>query len=93
LTSVWLHPLSGEVLAVHRWSALDPGTRAYSFIYPLHIGTSAHSVARPCWSRLLLPAYFWRDMGRAGYGCGGAGDCRAGRPDRRDRPQWSASFA
>lgn len=39
LTSVWLHPRSGEVLAVHRWSELDPGTRAYSFIYPLHAGT------------------------------------------------------
>lgn len=39
LTSVWLHPRSGEVLAARRWSELDPGTRAYSFIYPLHIGT------------------------------------------------------
>ena len=38
LTSVWLHPRTGEVLAAHRWTDLDPGTRAYSFSYPLHIG-------------------------------------------------------
>lgn len=38
LTSVWLHPRSGEVLAAHRWTELDLGTRAYSFIYPLHVG-------------------------------------------------------
>jgi len=38
LTSVWLHPASGEVLRVDRWSALDPGARAYTVIYPLHTG-------------------------------------------------------
>lgn len=38
LTSVWLHPVSGDVLAVHRWDALDPGARAYTVLYPLHIG-------------------------------------------------------
>lgn len=38
LSSVWLHPQSHAVLAVHRWNTLDPGTRAYSWIYPLHIG-------------------------------------------------------
>lgn len=38
LTSVWLHPSSGEVLAVHRFDTLDPGARAYSVVYPLHIG-------------------------------------------------------
>ena len=38
LTSVWLHPASAEVLAVHRWNELDLGTRAYSYVYPLHIG-------------------------------------------------------
>ncbi|CAG9166694.1 PepSY domain-containing protein [Cupriavidus respiraculi] len=39
LTSVWLHPRSGEVLAVHRWNELDPGARAVAVVYPLHTGT------------------------------------------------------
>lgn len=38
LTSVWFHPRDGEVIAVNRWSELDPGTRAYSYVYPLHTG-------------------------------------------------------
>lgn len=38
LTSVWLHPASGELLRVDRWSQLDPGTRSYTWIYPLHTG-------------------------------------------------------
>jgi uncharacterized iron-regulated membrane protein len=38
LSSVWLHPVTGQVLAARRWSALDPGARAVSVIYPLHTG-------------------------------------------------------
>jgi uncharacterized iron-regulated membrane protein len=38
LTSVWLHPTTGAVLAVDRWNELDPGARAFSIIYPLHTG-------------------------------------------------------
>ncbi len=38
LSSVWLHPRTGEVLASHRWTALDPGARAYAVVYPLHTG-------------------------------------------------------
>jgi uncharacterized iron-regulated membrane protein len=38
LTSVWLHPVSAEVLAVRRWNQLDAGHRAVSVIYPLHTG-------------------------------------------------------
>jgi uncharacterized iron-regulated membrane protein len=38
LTSVWLNPVSGEVLRADRWSALDPGARATTWIYPLHTG-------------------------------------------------------
>lgn len=38
LTSVWLHPLSGKILAVNRWDEIDPGARAMSFVYPLHTG-------------------------------------------------------
>ncbi|WP_109482302.1 PepSY-associated TM helix domain-containing protein [Paraburkholderia sp. C35] len=38
LTSVWLDPYSGKVLAAQRWNQLDPGARAVSVIYPLHTG-------------------------------------------------------
>lgn len=38
LTSVWFHPGSGEVLAVHQWNQLEAGTHANSYIYPLHTG-------------------------------------------------------
>ncbi|RZI41634.1 PepSY domain-containing protein [Herbaspirillum sp. HC18] len=38
LTSVWLHPKSGAVLAVNRWNELDPGARAVSYVFPLHTG-------------------------------------------------------
>jgi uncharacterized iron-regulated membrane protein len=38
LTSVWLHPQSGAVLAAVRWDRLDLGSRAYAIVYPLHIG-------------------------------------------------------
>jgi uncharacterized iron-regulated membrane protein len=37
-STVWLDPRSGAVLAAHRWSDLDPGTRVNSYIYPLHTG-------------------------------------------------------
>jgi len=39
LSSVWLHPRTGEVLGVHRWNELDPGAKAVAVIYPLHTGT------------------------------------------------------
>ena len=38
LTSVWLHPMTGQVVAVHRWNQLDTGAKAVSYVYPLHIG-------------------------------------------------------
>jgi uncharacterized iron-regulated membrane protein len=38
LTSVWLHPRTGAVLSVQRWSDLDPGGRAVAWVYPLHVG-------------------------------------------------------
>lgn len=38
LSSVWLHPATGEVLKVARWSELDPGNRLVSTVYPLHTG-------------------------------------------------------
>lgn len=41
LSSVWLHPLTGEVIRVDRWTDLDIGTRSYAWIYPLHSGKLA----------------------------------------------------
>lgn len=38
MTSVWMDPDSAEVLVANRWSDLDSGTRAYSYLYPLHTG-------------------------------------------------------
>lgn len=38
LTSVWLHPVTGDILAVHRWDQLDLGHKALSVVYPLHTG-------------------------------------------------------
>ena len=38
LSSVWLDPFTGKVLAAQRWNALDPGARAVAVIYPLHTG-------------------------------------------------------
>lgn len=38
LTSVWLHPQTGAVLAINRWNELDAGARAVSIVYPLHTG-------------------------------------------------------
>jgi uncharacterized iron-regulated membrane protein len=38
LTSVWLHPRTGDVLAAHRWNELDPGAKAVAVVYPLHTG-------------------------------------------------------
>jgi uncharacterized iron-regulated membrane protein len=38
LSSVWFHPVTGALLEVQPWHALDPGARATAFIYPLHVG-------------------------------------------------------
>lgn len=38
LTSVWLDPSTAKILQITRWTELDLGTRAYSYIYPLHTG-------------------------------------------------------
>lgn len=37
-TAIYLHPQSGEILAVHRWDEIDIGARLNSIIYPLHTG-------------------------------------------------------
>lgn len=44
LSSVWLHPRTGEVLRVDRWTALDIGARSYAWIYPLHAGLLAGAI-------------------------------------------------
>lgn len=63
LSSVWLHPGSGEVLAVHRWSQLDLGARGYSYIYPLHIGEIGGTAT--------LLATLVAGLSLAGYGVSG----------------------
>ena len=37
-SNVWLDPRSGAVLAAHRWSEQDPGTKINSYVFPLHTG-------------------------------------------------------
>lgn len=57
LSSVWLHPVTGDVLAVHAVEALDPGARAYSVIYPLHtgqLGGTAHEAINVASGLLVL---------------------------------------
>ena len=44
LSSIWLHPQSGEVLRVDRWTSLDIGARSFAWIYPLHAGMLAGAV-------------------------------------------------
>ena len=41
LSSVWLHPRTGEVLRAVRWTDLDIGARSTAWIYPLHAGMLA----------------------------------------------------
>ncbi len=38
LSSMWVHPVTGAVMVRAHWASLDAGTRAYSWIYPLHVG-------------------------------------------------------
>ena len=44
LSSVWLHPRTGEVLRAVRWTDLDIGARSTAWIYPLHSGMLAGAV-------------------------------------------------
>ena len=63
LTSVWMHPGTLQVLAVNRWNELDTGTRAYSWIYPLHIGELG---GRATWLLTLLSGLALAWMGVSG---------------------------
>ena len=63
LTSVWVHPTFLDVLAVHRWNALDLGTRGYAWIYPLHIGDLA---GRLTWTLTLVSGLALSLMGVSG---------------------------
>lgn len=47
ISSVWLNPVSGEVLAVRKWQELDAGNGVVAVIFPLHtgeLGGVAHQV-------------------------------------------------
>jgi uncharacterized iron-regulated membrane protein len=49
LSSVWLEPSTGEPIGQVRWSDLDPGSRLFSWIYPLHSGHLGGDVQRLLW--------------------------------------------
>lgn len=49
LSSVWIHPGTGEVLTHIRWDSLDPGSKLFSWIYPLHVGVLWGSAHRLSW--------------------------------------------
>ena len=38
ISSVWMDPRTGAVLAVQRWNEIDPGAGAAAIAYPLHTG-------------------------------------------------------
>lgn len=63
MSTVWLDPASGRVRAAGRWSELDPGNRAFSFLYPLHTGDLAGAAT----SFAILLA----GIALAGVGCTG----------------------
>lgn len=46
LSSVWLHPISGEPLRVVPWRSGDAGLTGFEYLYPLHIGELGGSVHR-----------------------------------------------
>lgn len=51
---VYLHPQTGEVLAVENALTAPAGTRAYNVLYPLHIGHWGGAVSRVLYSLLGL---------------------------------------
>ncbi|WP_431510795.1 PepSY-associated TM helix domain-containing protein [Variovorax sp. DAIF25] len=38
ISSAWLHPVTGEVLAARKWQELDAGNGSVAVIFPLHTG-------------------------------------------------------
>ncbi|MDM0009103.1 PepSY-associated TM helix domain-containing protein [Variovorax sp. J22G73] len=38
ISSAWLHPVTGEVLAVRKWQQLDTGNGMVAVVFPLHTG-------------------------------------------------------
>jgi uncharacterized iron-regulated membrane protein len=49
LSSVWLHPQTGEVLRVRRWHELDLGSRITNWAYPLHSAGLVPWLQIPLW--------------------------------------------
>lgn len=57
LSSVWLHPISGEPLRVVPWRSGDAGLIGFEYLYPLHtgeLGGSAHQVLNALVGMALL---------------------------------------
>lgn len=92
LTSVWMHPATGEVLRADRWTDLDPGARAYTVVYPLHtgeLGGPVHTVATALAGLVLFGfgatgVWLWwqRRRPRADLSRDGAAPLRRPRPGR-----------
>lgn len=61
IASVWLHPLTGEVLAARRWQALDAGSGMVAWLYPLHAG----QLGGPLWA--ALTAFTGLALGTLGF--------------------------
>lgn len=49
LSSIWLEPSTGVPIGHVRWNDLDPGSRLFSWIYPLHSGHLGGALQRLLW--------------------------------------------
>lgn len=49
LSSVWLEPSTGAPIGHVRWNELDPGSRLFAWIYPLHSGRLGGLPQRLLW--------------------------------------------
>lgn len=63
MSTAWLDPVSGGVRTARRWSELEAGSRAFSFVYPLHTGALS--------GILTLLATFTAGVALAVFGCTG----------------------
>lgn len=63
MSTAWVDPRSGALLEARRWSDIDLGSRAYSIMYPLHIGSLAGAVT---WVTTLLAGIALAVLGSSG---------------------------
>lgn len=63
LSSVWLHPISGEPLLVVPWRSGDAGLIGFEYLYPLHIGELGGSVHQVLIALVGLTLFFYAVTG------------------------------